>query len=120
MSRSTRIPIIGLAVTMAVASGAVGLAAPAQAATGCQVTYTKSNEWTTSPGQGGFGANITVQNLGDPITSWTLAFSFPAGQQITQPGWGATWTETGGAVTGTSMSWNGNLATNASVGIGFN
>jgi len=41
------------------------------------VTYT-TNDWTTSPGQGGFTANIVIQTLGDPITSWTLKFAFPA------------------------------------------
>ena len=65
MSRSTR--ILGLVVALLAQGGAVLGAAPAQAAAGCQVTYTKTNEWTTSPGQGGFGANLTVQNLGDPL-----------------------------------------------------
>jgi hypothetical protein len=93
---------------------------PADAAAGCQVTYTKTNEWNTGPGQGGFGANLTVQNLGDPLTSWTLRFSFPASQQITLNGWGATWSQSGPDVTGTSLSWNGNLGTSASTQIGFN
>jgi hypothetical protein len=120
MFRSTRIPILGFAVALAAASGAVILAAPAHAAAGCQVTYTKTNEWTTSPGQGGFGANITVQNLGDPLTSWTLRFSFPGSQQVTLPGWGAVWSQAGPAVTAPNQSWNGNLGTGASTQIGFN
>ena len=91
MFRSKRISIIGLAVALAAAGSAVLLASPASAAAGCQVTYTKTNEWTTSPGQGGFGASITVTNLGDPLTSWTLRFSYAAGQQITPGGWGANW-----------------------------
>src|SRR5436190_15766833 len=69
MSRSTRIPMLGLAVVLLAQGGAVLGAASAQAAAGCQVTYTKTNEWTTGPGQGGFGANLAVQNLGDPVTS---------------------------------------------------
>src|SRR6266498_589956 len=95
MSRSTRIPMLGLAVALLALNGAVLGVASAQAAAGCQVTYTKTNEWTTSPGQGGFGANLTVQNLGDPLTSWTLRFSFPATQQLTGAGWGATWSQSG-------------------------
>jgi endoglucanase len=120
MSRSTRIPIVSLAVAL-VAAGVtvVGLAAPAYAAAGCQVTYT-TNDWTTSPGQGGFGASITLKNLGDPLTSWTLRFSYPGSQQLQPPGWGATWSQTGQDVTGPSVSWSGNLGTGASVGLGFN
>lgn len=43
-------------------------AAPAQAAAGCQVSYTVTSQW-----QGGFGASVTITNLGSPITSWDLA-----------------------------------------------
>jgi endoglucanase len=120
MPRSTRIPMLGLAVALLAQGGAVLGAVPAQAAAGCQVTYTKTNEWTTGPGQGGFGANLTVQNLGDPLTSWTLRFGFPAGQQITGAGWGASWSQSGPDLTGTNLSWNGNLGTGASTQIGFN
>jgi endoglucanase len=119
MLRSLRIPIIGLAAALAAAGGAAVLAAPAAAAVGCQVTYT-TNEWTTSPGQGGFGAAISVRNLGDPLTSWTLRFTYPGSQQVTLPGWGAAWSQSGAEVTGPNMPWNGNLGTGASTSIGFN
>jgi endoglucanase len=118
MSRSTRIPIAGLVAALAM-GGALVAPAPASAAAGCQVTYT-TNDWNTGSGQGGFGANVTVQNLGDPLTSWTLRFSFPAGQQLQPGGWGATWSQSGPDVTATSMSYNGNLGTNQSTQIGFN
>jgi cellulose 1,4-beta-cellobiosidase len=92
----------------------------AQAAVACDVAYTP-NSWTTSPGQGGFTANITLKNTGDPLTSWTLAFDFPTtGQQYTPSGWGANWSQSGTRVTGQSLSYNGNLATGASTNIGFN
>ncbi|UBU13184.1 glycoside hydrolase family 48 protein [Nonomuraea gerenzanensis] len=95
-------------------------AAPAQAAVACDVTYA-ANQWTSSPGQGGFTANITLKNTGDPITSWTLAFDYPTtGQKYTPNGWGANWSQSGTRVTGTNMPWNGNLATGASTNIGFN
>jgi len=66
----------------------------AHAAVACQVNYT-ANTWTEAPGVGGFTANITINNTGDPITSWTLEFDLPAGQSITQ-------------------LWNGNVPANAS------
>ncbi|NUT33336.1 MAG: cellulase family glycosylhydrolase [Hamadaea sp.] len=88
--------------------------AVAEAAAGCQVTYT-TNSW-----QGGFTANITVTNLGDAINGWTLGFTFPDAGQRVGYGWSATYQQNGAAVTATAMSYNAALATNASATIGFN
>ncbi|WP_432827333.1 cellulose binding domain-containing protein [Dactylosporangium sp. CA-092794] len=110
-----------LAVTgglLLAAAGAVLLPSPAQAAAGCQVTYT-TNDWTSGPGQGGFTAAVTIKNLGDALSSWSLGFTFPGGQQLTQ-GWSANWTQAGAAVSATNMSYNGSLGTGASTAIGFN
>jgi pectate lyase len=101
------------AATLA-AAGVVVAATGAQAAAGCQVTYTVSNQW-----QGGFGANVTVTNLGDPLTSWSVTWSYSAGQTVTQA-WNATVTQSGSQVTAQNASYNGNLATNASASFGFN
>jgi hypothetical protein len=119
MFRLARAKIAGILAVLLAVSATLVAATPAQAAAGCKITYTP-NEWTTSPGQGGFGANITVQNLGDPLTSWTLRFTFPGTQQISMPGWSATWAQSGANVTAANLSWNGNLGTGASTGIGFN
>jgi cellulase/cellobiase CelA1 len=84
----------------------------------CRVVYQSSN-WG---GTNGFTANLTITNTGpNSINGWTLAFTFPAGQRVTE-GWSATWAQAAGSanVTATSMSWNANLAPNASTGIGFN
>src|SRR3954470_14243960 len=99
------------ALLSGVAAAAVGLATVvilpnvAQAATGCAVTYTTS-DWNSGTGQGGFTASVSVQNLGDPLTSWTLRFAFPAGQQLSS-GWSATWAQSGANVTATNLGWNG-------------
>ncbi|MEQ0564517.1 cellulase family glycosylhydrolase [Amycolatopsis sp. NEAU-NG30] len=83
----------------------------------CKVTYSASN-WG---GGNGFTANVTVVNTGaTTVNGWTLAFTFPGGQQVTLPGWGATFAQSGSAVTAKNLSWNGTLAPNASAGIGFN
>lgn len=87
---------------------------PAQAAASCEVTYQKS--WDNGSG---FGANITIRNTGDPIANWTLTFTFPGDQRITN-GWSADWRQDGPNVTATSMPWNGNLGMAGSTGIGFN
>src|SRR5262245_19746547 len=85
-----------VAATVAVAT--VTATTPAQAAAaGCRVAYTVSSQWG-----GGFGANVAVTNLGDPLTSWTVRWSFTAGQTVTQA-WNATVTQSGAAVTAVNM-----------------
>jgi len=108
-----------MAVGVLVAAGLVGLPAnPAQAQAACQVDY-ETNDWTSGQGQGGFTAQVTITNNGPAIDGWTLTFTFPAGQQLTQ-GWSARWSQSGSQVTATNEAWNGNLSTGASTTIGFN
>ncbi|WP_341717332.1 glycoside hydrolase family 6 protein [Micromonospora sp. FIMYZ51] len=86
----------------------------AHAATQCSVTYS-ANQW-----QGGFTANITIRNVGDPLNGWTLGFTFPDANQRVQQGWSARWSQSGRNVTAQNESYNGSLATGASTNIGFN
>jgi cellulose 1,4-beta-cellobiosidase len=88
-------------------------ATQASAATGCRVTYTV-NQWNT-----GFTANLVVTNLGDPITSWNLRWTFSGNQQITQA-WNSKFSQSGQQATLTNEAWNGSLGTNASTNPGFN
>ncbi|MFF4629528.1 extracellular catalytic domain type 1 short-chain-length polyhydroxyalkanoate depolymerase [Streptomyces griseorubiginosus] len=79
----------------------------------CKVTVT-TNAWNT-----GLTASVTVTNTGtSTINGWRLAFTLPGGQTITG-GWGATYAPSSGAVTATNASYNGTIAPNASVGIGY-
>jgi hypothetical protein len=104
----------GAGILVAATFAAVSLPAAA-ATTGCSVNYAVQNQWP-----GGFGANITVTNLGSPLTSWTLRFTFPAaGQSVTQ-GWNATFTQSGSQVTVASLSYNGSIATGGNTQVGFN
>jgi hypothetical protein len=106
---------LSLAATAAVTAGAGVLTAlPASAAAGCRVAYAVSSEWP-----GGFGANVTITNLGDPLGSWTLAWSYPAGQTVTQA-WNATVSQSGAQVTARDAGYNGSVATNGTVSFGFN
>ena len=68
---------------------------------------------------GGFGANVTINNLGDAVDGWRLTWSFGAGQQITQM-WNATLTQSGSAVTATNVGYNGSIPTGGSAAFGFN
>ncbi|MFD3353787.1 glycoside hydrolase family 6 protein [Streptomyces fradiae] len=95
--------------TATVLSPSAGAAAP-----GCTVDYKVTNEWSN-----GFGANVTVTNTGDPVSGWTLEWSFGGNQQVTQH-WNAGITQSGAAVTAKNVSWNGSLATGASASFGFN
>jgi hypothetical protein len=105
---------MGMAAAVAAVGGLVFTAPPASAASGCSVTYAVSGSWP-----GGFGANLTIKNLGDPITSWSLVWSYPAGQQVTQA-WNATVTQSGSQVTAKNVGYNGSVATNATASFGFN
>jgi len=105
-----------LAAALILAAGLAGAAVTtsAQAAAGCRVTYTVTNQW-----QGGFGANVTIDNLGDPISGWQLGWTFTAGQTITQL-WNGTAGQTGSQVTVSNAAYNGSLPTGGSTSFGFN
>ncbi|AVT38274.1 hypothetical protein C6W10_19570 [Plantactinospora sp. BB1] len=105
---------VTVAAVAAAGGTAITIAGPAVAAAGCGVTYTVGSQW-----QGGFTATVTVNNVGDPISSWTLTWSYDAGQRITQA-WNATATQSGSQVTVRNATYNGSIATGASVSFGFN
>jgi cellulose 1,4-beta-cellobiosidase len=101
-------------VAIAATTGAVAIAQQASAAAGCTAKYTVTGQW-----QGGFQAQVDVTNLGDATTSWTVGWDFGnASQTITQI-WNADKTQTGTHVNATSLSYNGNVATNGTLSFGF-
>ncbi|GAA0390082.1 hypothetical protein Acor_46690 [Acrocarpospora corrugata] len=103
--------------TAAALLAAIGVAVTspaAHAAVACSVTYTKA--WDNG---GGFGANITIRNLGDAVSPWTLRYTWPGNQQVTQ-GWGGNWTQSDQSVTVTAPSYAPSLPTGASLTVGFN
>jgi poly(3-hydroxybutyrate) depolymerase len=79
----------------------------------CRVTA-EVNAWNN-----GLTEQITITNTGSStINDWSLVFTLPGGQTITG-GWNASYSPTSGQVTARNMSYNGTIAPNASVGIGF-
>ncbi len=73
----------------------------------------------TGSWQGGFQGEVTVRNTGStPTTAWTVTWSYPDGQRISQL-WGGEHTQSGTAVTVRNTSWNGTLAANATTTFGF-
>ena len=111
--RRTQLIAAGLAAVVCGAAATVTTAAQA-AAPGCRVDYAIGSQWT-----GGFSATVSVTNLGDAVSGWTVRWSFTAGQGVTQA-WNATATQSGAAVTAVNAGWNGSLATNGSASFGFN
>nr|WP_246108121.1 non-reducing end alpha-L-arabinofuranosidase family hydrolase [Saccharothrix saharensis] len=100
---------------MVLASTAVLAAMPAgAAAAGCSVNFAVASQW-----QGGFSANVSITNLGDPLNGWTLTWSFGADQTVTQA-WSASVTQSGSAVTAKNVSYNGSIPTGGSASFGFN
>jgi arabinan endo-1,5-alpha-L-arabinosidase len=109
-----RRPWLAAGVAAATVLAGTAVVTAAYAAAGCRVRYVVSNQWP-----GGFGASVAIDNLGDPINGWTLTWSFSAGQTISQM-WGGRHTQAGGQVTVADAGWNGAIATNGSVSLGFN
>src|SRR5262245_11892222 len=68
--RPGRVLLAAAVLAATVVTGSVVVATSARAATGCRVAYTVTNQW-----QGGFGASVTITNLGDPLNGWTLTWS---------------------------------------------
>jgi endo-1,4-beta-xylanase len=80
----------------------------------CHVAYTTASEWG-----GGFVANVVVNNTGSsPISNWTVTFSFPGDQRITNS-WNATTSQSGSAVTANAMNYNSTIAPGGNVSFGF-
>jgi hypothetical protein len=114
-SRTRYRAVIACTVGLTAAGATAVLTAnPAQAATGCRVDYAIASSW-----QGGFTTNVTITNLGDPVSSWKLTWSFTAGQTITQL-WNGSYTQSGANVSVTNLSYNGSIPTNGNTSLGFN
>jgi endo-1,4-beta-xylanase len=80
----------------------------------CHVTYTKSSEWA-----GGFTAQVVIQNTSaTALSSWSLAFTFPGDQKITS-NFNGGFSQAGANATLTNASYNGTIAPNGSVNVGF-
>ncbi len=81
---------------------------------GCSATYKVTGQWS-----GGFQGEVTVQNTGTTATaSWTVSWTFPNGQTITQL-WGGISSVSGTTQTVKNEAWNGVLAPNATTTFGF-
>jgi hypothetical protein len=78
------------------------------------VDYVIQSSWGS-----GATINVTLKNNGPAVTSWTVGWTFPGNQTITNM-WNATYTQSGASVTVKNASYNGTIGTNQSQNFGFN
>ncbi|MEV6517862.1 cellulose binding domain-containing protein [Micromonospora chalcea] len=109
-----RLALIAAASAVTLSAGALTTMTAAAAAAACRVDYRITNQWS-----GGFGADVTVTNLGDPVNGWTLGWSFAAGQQVVQA-WNATVSQSGAQVSARDAGYNAALGTGGTANFGFN
>jgi O-glycosyl hydrolase len=80
----------------------------------CTVTYLTQSQWA-----GGFVAQITLANSGTTaINGWTLAFTFPGDQKITDT-WNGVSTQSGENVSIVNESYNATIAPGSNTSLGF-
>ncbi|MEU8345516.1 glycoside hydrolase family 48 protein [Spirillospora sp. NPDC048832] len=104
--------LTAVGATLTLLCGGLGALAPANAAAAaCKVVYTK-NDWG-----GGFTTTIDITNQGDALNGWTLKYSYTGNQRLTS-GWSGKWSQSGQDVTVQNESWNGSLASGATVSVG--
>ena len=88
---------------------------PPSSGSACKVSYVVQNQWP-----GGFTNSTTITNTGTTaINGWTLKFTFPGTQGITQI-WNASASLQGEQVTAQNLSYNGSIPAGASTSFGFN
>ncbi len=81
----------------------------------CTVTYIVYTQWP----QGFTGGIVITNNGSSSINGWVLLFTFPDTQQIDQ-GWNMNYTEQGGQVIATNLSYNSTILPGSSIVMGFN
>ncbi|AXO35671.1 cellulose binding domain-containing protein [Micromonospora sp. B006] len=109
-----RLALLAAASAVTLSAGALTTMTAAAAAAACRVDYRITNQWS-----GGFGADVTVTNLGDPVNGWTLGWSFAAGQQIVQA-WNATVSQSGAQVSARDAGYNAAFGAGGTANFGFN
>ncbi|GIM88657.1 cellulose binding domain-containing protein [Paractinoplanes toevensis] len=78
----------------------------------CAVNYKKTSDWGT-----GAQFDVTVSSA-SPVNGWTLTWTLPAGQTITQS-WNATTSQTGTAARAVNATWNASIPAGGTASFGL-
>ncbi|WP_433218410.1 cellulase family glycosylhydrolase [Dactylosporangium sp. CS-047395] len=78
----------------------------------CKVTYTIVGQWP-----GGFQGEVKISSTA-AVNGWNLKWNFANGQVLNQA-WGATYAQSGAAVTATNVSYTASIPAGGSVSFGF-
>lgn len=81
----------------------------------CAVAYRVTGQWP-----GGYGANVTVRNIGGTtINGWTLRWTFSGGETVREM-WNASARQSGSTLDAVNVGYNPQIAPGASVQVGYN
>src|SRR4051794_15908567 len=80
---------------------------------GCNVAYSVVSQWNN-----GFQGDVKITNQAAAVSGWTLIWTFPSGQTVTQL-WSGMETRSGASVTVNTASFNAALGTGATADVGF-
>lgn len=80
---------------------------------GCKATHKVLSTWN-----GGYSAEIVIENRAAAINGWKFTFSAP-GVTVSQ-GWNGTWADRGDVVEVGNASWNSAIGTGGTATIGYN
>ncbi|HEX8631049.1 MAG TPA: cellulase family glycosylhydrolase [Catenuloplanes sp.] len=79
----------------------------------CTASYTVVGHW-----QGGFQGELKITAGAAPITGWTVAWTFAAGERVSQS-WNAAVTSSGAGVSASNVGHNGAIPAGGSTSFGF-
>lgn len=115
--RRAVLAVLGSAISLAFAAL---VAATGSYASGTSAAFTCKIDYSAKDWGSGFGATVTIGNVGTAaVDGWTLTYSY-AGNQTLQQGWNGVWSQTGKRVTVSSTTWNAAIPANGSVSAGAN
>jgi hypothetical protein len=93
---------------------------PTSTATSTSSTGSYTVDYSMNDWGSGATVNVTIVNTGSTvINNWTLKFTFPGNQQISNL-WCGKYTQTGTAVAITGETWNASIPVGGSASVGFN
>ncbi|PKQ26307.1 MAG: glycosyl hydrolase family 5 [Actinobacteria bacterium HGW-Actinobacteria-4] len=81
----------------------------------CEIEYIVHGSWPK-----GYNTQVWIKNTGtSTINGWSLTWSYPGDDTVTNQAWSARWSQEGATVTASSLPWNGSIKAGKRTTIGF-